>query len=287
MNLVVISGLSGAGKSVALHTLEDEGYHCIDNLPSPMIDSFGKLLAAGDIGRDARIAMSLDIRNLGAHAPDSFHDAIGRLRARAPRLELRSVYLSASDDALFARFNGLNRTHPMQTGGRTLAEAVRAERALLSGLMKEADLRIDTSTLNQNQFKQLLRERVCRTDARQTVLVQSFSYREGVPLDSDCVFDARCLPNPYWEAALRNLSGAHPKVVEFLDADPFGAALFAQIRDHIIEWAPRFAAAGRAHFTVSVGCTGGQHRSVYLVDRLHAALVEAGFTTLKRHRELA
>ncbi|HHQ40845.1 MAG TPA: RNase adapter RapZ [Chromatiales bacterium] len=284
MRLVVVSGLSGAGKSVALHTLEDVGYYCVDNLPLALLEPFAEeLLAGGEAAWGEGAAVAVDAR---ARAADLARvpERVARLRERG--LEVTVVFLQAEEPVLIKRFSETRRAHPLARDGAPLPEALARERALLEPIAAIADVLIDTSRTHIHELRDRVRERVLARPARLRVVLQSFGYKHGVPADADLVFDLRCLPNPHWEPALRPLSGRDEPVARFLERQPLVGELAAAIEGFLRQWLPRFQADGRPVLTVALGCTGGQHRSVYMAERLAPALRAAGHEVVVRHREL-
>ena len=283
VRLIVVSGLSGAGKSVALHTLEDAGYHCIDNLPVSLITDFARY--AVEIGAPAgeRFAIGIDARTPSRDL-QRLPQALAGLADSGIDAEL--VFLYADDAILVRRYNETRRRHPLGGEGRTLADALQRERRLLEPLREAAAWCIDTSRLSIHDLRGLIHERLGGDRPSLSVLVQSFGFKHGVPGDADYVFDARCLPNPHWEAQLRALTGADPEVRAFLEGQPETATLYEQIHALITHWLPTYRRAGRIYLTVAIGCTGGQHRSVYLAERLAEDLAVHCSHVALRHREL-
>ena len=284
MRLVVVSGLSGAGKSVALHTLEDVGYYCVDNLPLALLEPFAEeLLAGGEAAWGEGAAVAVDAR---ARAADLARvpERVARLRERG--LEVTVVFLQAEEPVLIKRFSETRRAHPLARDGASLPEALARERALLEPIAAIADVLIDTSRTHIHELRDRVRERVVARPARLLVVLQSFGYKHGVPADADLVFDLRCLPNPHWEPALRPLSARDEPVARFLERQPLVGELAAAIEGFLRQWLPRFRDDGRPVLTVALGCTGGQHRSVYMAERLAPALRAAGHEVRVRHREL-
>lgn len=277
MRLVVITGLSGSGKSVALKALEDEGYCCIDNLPAALLGTVIDHLAAS---QQSEVALSIDARSASGVA--ELPEALAALRER---LDLKTLFIDAKDDTLLRRFSETRRRHPLSSGGRSLTEALALERELLAPLIPLAH-HIDTSGLTANALRAWVKS-VCElTQKGFTLVFQSFGFKHGIPLDADLVFDVRCLPNPHYDAALRPLTGRDAEVAAFLSAKPEVDAMFADIRAYVDRWLPAYIADNRSYFTVAIGCTGGQHRSVYFAERLARAFAER-LPVLVRHRELA
>ncbi len=284
MNLVIVSGLSGSGKSVALHTLEDMGYYCIDNLPAQLLGAFGEhLLKKADTGYQLT-AIGIDARNHPEELSTMPH-LLGRLRAQG--IAHTILFLEADSETLIKRFSETRRKHPLTKQNLPLEEAIRTERQLLEPLIDSADLRLDTTGINAHQLQELIRGHMAKAPGqRLSLLFQSFGYKHSVPRDADFVFDVRCLPNPYWRIELRPLNGRDPSVQKFMDGEP----AVAHMRDDLIafleRWIPRFEADGRNYLTVAVGCTGGQHRSVYMAEALGAHFQERKQEVMVRHREL-
>ena len=276
MQLILVSGLSGSGKSIALHVLEDGGYYCVDNLPAtvllPVVES---LITAGN----ERIAVSVDARSASLPA---LPEGLARLGERG--IDCRILFLEARPQTLIRRFSETRRAHPLATGNKTLAEAIEEERMLLAGV---ADLghRIDTSDLQPRALQSWVKDLVDMPGDSLTLLFQSFAYRDGIPLDADWVFDSRMLPNPHYEAVLRPLTGLDAPVAEYLARQPAARRLLEDIRALLTRWLPEVRRENRNYVTIAIGCTGGQHRSVYLVEQL-ALLFHGTDRVLVRHRGL-
>ncbi len=281
--LVVVTGLSGSGKSVALHTLEDAGYYCIDNLPVSLIEALAEYILGGGAGGTERFAVGIDARNPRRDL-ERLPQTLSRLGERGIRSEV--LFLYAEDDILMRRYSETRRRHPLAEGEQPLAEALRAERDLLEPVREAADWALDTSRTSAHDLRALIVERVAGERRGLSVLVTSFGYKHGVPSDADYVLDARCLPNPHWEPTLRSLTGRDPDVRAFLEAQPETEALYGQIEHLVTYWLPAHRRLGRSYLTVAIGCTGGQHRSVYLAERLAGALQEELDNVSLRHREL-
>jgi len=284
MKFVIVTGLSGSGKSVALNTLEDLGYYCIDNLPSFLLESFAEALIGEHAARFKETAVGMDARN----APEDLRlvpPVVTRLRAAGIAAEI--VFLEADDEVLVQRFSETRRRHPLTDADTSLADAIRRERELLAPLLSSADLRIDTSRTNLHELRELMRRRVAERPAGVlSLLFLSFGFKRGVPRDADLVFDARCLPNPHWEPALRPLTGRDPEVAAFLERDRRVPAYLDDIGGFLSAWLPCFRDEGRSYLTVAIGCTGGQHRSVYLVEQLARRFRGSEPRVLVSHREL-
>ncbi len=284
MKLVIVTGLSGSGKTTALNTLEDLGYYCVDNLPLLLLEPFGEMLLDSGDPRFERVAIGIDARNHSADL-DSLKTILDTLRQRGVTVEI--LYLEAADDTLIKRYSETRRRHPLSDGNHPLVEAIQLERVILAPFLNAADLRIDTTRMNIHQLRDLIRRRVGeRPAAELSLLFESFGFKHGVPNDSDFVYDVRCLPNPHWRPDLRPLTGRDSEVIAFLESDPDVRRMQKSIAEFLERWIPCFEADGRAYLTVSIGCTGGQHRSVYLVERLSSQFRDHGHQVLVRHREL-
>ena len=281
MRLIIISGLSGSGKSVALATLEDAGFYCIDNLPVDLLDALGRHIAAAPA--DANYAVGIDARN----QPDSlarFASILDGLDAQGLGAEI--VFLDADDSTLLKRFSETRRRHPLSGPDLPLAEAIQGERERLMPLHERAELTVDTTRTTLHELRDIIRSRLTRTRTQLSVQLESFGYKHGTPADADFVFDSRCLPNPHWQPALRPLTGRDQAVVDFLDATPLVGRYLEQVCAFMDDWLPVFEAENRSYLTVAIGCTGGQHRSVYLVEALSAHLRHHDIAVSVRHREL-
>lgn len=280
MRVVVITGLSGSGKSVALNVLEDDGFFCMDNLPVRFLQEV--VMSLQDSGRD-RVAVAVDVRS----------GLLADLRQAAAGLsrfghDVRVLFFNARTETLVRRYSESRRPHPLAGTGAgdapTLIEAIERERELLAEV-EELGVAIDTSDLHPNVLRQWVRSVTGAERATLTLLFESFAYKHGVPLDADLVFDARCLPNPYYNAELRTLTGLDAPVAEFLCQVPAVGRLIDSITDFLHEWLPSYIQENRRYLTVAVGCTGGQHRSVYMVDTL-ARRFSPDENVLVRHRAL-
>jgi UPF0042 nucleotide-binding protein len=277
MQLVLISGLSGSGKSVALDVLEDNGYYCVDNLPVPMVMPLLESLAGS--GHE-RVALSMDARS-GASVTE-LPQTVARLKQQG--VDLRLLFLEAKDETLIKRFSETRRRHPLSDGNLTVAESIARERELL-GDIGELGHHIDTSELSPNTLRGWIRSMVEVDRSRLTLLFESFGFKLGIPLDADFVFDVRCLPNPYYEPALRGLTGLDAPVAAFLAQDEATQRMYRDIHAFIASWLPAFVGENRSYLTVAIGCTGGQHRSVYFAERLGAAF-GADNQVIIRHRQV-
>jgi len=284
MKLIIISGLSGSGKSVALHMLEDLDFYCIDNVPVTLLGSMLEQLTSSDDPMYSNLAVGLDARNRAtdlAAIPELFRS----LRDKGISADV--IYLHADTDMLLRRYRETRRKHPLRSDGMSLNDAIDLERKLLGAVSNSADLVIDTTQTSVYELRELVRERVGgRDDDEMSLLIESFGYKHGVPFDADFVFDVRCLPNPFWELPLRGLTGRDPEVIEFLEQHPSVRTMVQDILSFLEHRIPEFIEARRHYMTVAIGCTGGQHRSVYIVDRITAALGSDYRNVLNRHNEL-
>lgn len=284
LRLLVVSGLSGSGKSVALNMLEDLGWFCTDNIPAGLLrDLVSHTLQQGEPMYE-QVAVGLDARNRPgelALIPDLIRDL------RKSGLQCQVVYLHAEDHVLLRRFAETRRRHPLAGDDMSLAEAVASERTLLHALVDAADLVIDTSAMSVHELRELVRQRVqSGRDGRLAILFESFGFKSGIPGDADFVFDARTLPNPYWERDLKPLTGLDPPVQRFLEASPAVQQMIDDIAGFLERRIPAYERNNRGYLTVAIGCTGGQHRSVYLAERLAAHFSARRPRVLARHNSL-
>lgn len=284
MRLIIVSGRSGSGKSTALNVLEDNGFYCIDNLPAALLPELSERALLHNETPQPRVAVSIDARNLPSQIK-RFPELLAQVRAQ--HIQCDVLYLDASDATLLKRFSETRRRHPLTSDTRSLAEALRDEEQLLGPIVDLADLKIDSSHLNLYQLRDILKLRLLdQPETGTAFLVESFGFKRGMPVDADLVFDVRCLPNPYWKADLRDFSGLDQPVIEYLVAQPEVDELYRDTLAYLEKWLPRFAASNRAYVTVAIGCTGGQHRSVYLAERIGLALRTQLRNVQVRHREL-
>lgn len=263
--VIIVSGLSGSGKSVALRTLEDLGYYCVDNLPASLLPALVANIDQGDVRRN-RIAVSIDVRNMTNDL-----SLIGQLLSQVNQagFSTQLAFFDTDDAVLIKRFSDTRRRHPLSMNGRPLSDAIAAERKQLRPLAALADWVIDTSQMNVHQLrKRVLDEVQGHAKNPVSLLFESFAYKKGVPADADFVFDTRCLPNPHWVPALRPLSGKDQAVQDYFAADGMSRDYLKQVMDFIDTWLPRFESETRSYLTVAFGCTGGRHRSVYLAETL-------------------
>ncbi len=284
MKLIIVTGLSGSGKSTALQALEDLGFYCIDNLPVGLLPAFAEQIISMPTRSYKNAAVSIDVRNLSTDL-EHFPEVLDELKGTGLACEI--FFLDADEKILLKRFSETRRKHPLTNQGLPLAEALTQERKLLEPMLTHADLYIETSQMHLHQLREIVRERVeAQTSSHMSLLFESFGYKRGIPADADFVFDVRCLPNPHWESQLRPLTGLDPEVVRFLEEQPAVVQMFEHIRDFLAAWIPRFEADNRSYMTVALGCTGGQHRSVYLVQLLAGHFRAARENVIVRHREL-
>jgi UPF0042 nucleotide-binding protein len=284
IRLVVVSGLSGSGKSVALNMLEDLGWYCIDNIPAGLVQALVSHSVRTEEPIYRRLAVGLDARN----RPDDLASIPGLVTdLKRAGLRCEVLYLHAEDDVLLRRYAETRRRHPLAGAGRSLADAIAEERRLLHPLIDSADLVIDTSRMSVHELRDTIVKRVePQAPGRLSILFESFGFKHGTPGDADFVFDARTLPNPYWEPALQPLTGLDSRVIAFLEASPQVERMVADLVRFLEGRLPEFEAANRGYLTIAIGCTGGQHRSVYLVERLAAHFRARYPQLLVRHNAL-
>ncbi|NNF50946.1 MAG: RNase adapter RapZ [Gammaproteobacteria bacterium] len=270
MKLILVSGLSGAGKSVALHKLEDLGYYCVDNIPAALLRSFVELtMASGDV-MYRRVAVGVDARNRAADI-DSLPHLVNQLRSDGINCEV--VFLNADENVLVKRYGETRRRHPLSGSGSSLRDALAGEKTLLVPISEAADIVIDTSSMSVHDLREMIEDRIegdgtGSETPRFSLLFESFGFKHGIPDNADFVFDVRCLPNPYWEAALRPGTGLDEPVAKFLEGHAMVERMISDIARFIQEWLPPISVADRSYLTVAIGCTGGRHRSVYVVEQL-------------------
>jgi RNase adapter protein RapZ len=282
MKLIIISGRSGSGKTTALRALEDAGYNAIDNFPVNLLQSLVHNALRDPLHGEFHIAVCIDARSSNLDRFPEILLALDRMD-----VDCQVIYLDALSATLVKRFSETRRRHPLTDEHTDLLQAIEAEREVLEGISDLADLNIDTTTLRGHQLTDLIATRVIGS-ARSglSLLFRSFGYKFGVPVDADLVFDIRCLPNPYWTQELRPLTGLDPAVERFLDSDPMVAEMFDDLCVFLERWLPRFEDDHRTYMTVAIGCTGGQHRSVYMVEKLAERFRSRSTSVLVRHREL-
>ena len=282
--LLILSGLSGSGKSVALHLLEDLGFYCIDNIPAALLKPFISHSVRSPDAVYQRTAVGIDARNTDAEIK-SVPGLITELRRSGIECEL--IFLVTNEDELLRRYAETRRMHPLSHGGESLREAIATERRLLEPLLNAADLVIDTSSMGVHELREQMHLRVeQRRKNKLAVLIESFGFKYGIPGDADFVFDARSLPNPYWESGLRDLTGRDPAVVRFLESQSDVERYIEDIQRFIEPRFAEFRASNRTYFTIAIGCTGGRHRSVYIAEKLAKRLGNTHFDIRTRHSAL-
>lgn len=284
MRLIIVSGLSGSGKTVALHVLEDLDFYCIDNMPAALLDTLvSRVVETKDAIYD-NLAVGVDARNRASDL-DALPALLHSLRDRGVQCEV--VFLQAEDDILLKRYSETRRRHPLADKDMSLHDAIARERELLGPIIDAAEIIVDTTRTNVYELRDIIRERIGGRPAHElSILIQSFGFKHGVPTDADFVFDLRCLPNPYWDQHLRPLTGKDPAVTEFLDGKDSVQSMYRDILGFLKKWIPEYADFNRSYLTIALGCTGGQHRSVYMAEKLAAALGGKYSHVLTRHSEL-
>jgi len=284
MKLVIVSGLSGSGKTVALHTLEDSGFYCIDNLPLGMLPELVDTMLNTRPQLYDMVAVAIDARS-GVDKSSRFDEIMSQINKH--ELPTRVLFLTCDTSRLLKRFSETRRKHPLSRQGLPLADAIQQEKKLLEDIHSNADLAIDSSSMNVHELRQTIIDRlISQTGSDMGILIQSFGFKNGVPADTDFVFDVRCLPNPHWEEALRPLSGQDRAVIKYLENYSDVEEMFDSIFRFLIDWIPRFEKENRSYMTISIGCTGGKHRSVYLAERINKALQQERANLSLRHRDL-
>jgi UPF0042 nucleotide-binding protein len=284
MRLIIVSGLSGSGKSVALNALEDLGYYCVDNIPASLLGYFFEdLLKRRDTAYE-NVALGLDARNRPSDIA-----AIPQMKTDLIPKDIRCevIFLQAEDDVLLSRFSETRRKHPLTTPGRSLRDAIAREREVLGPIINSADLIVDTTRTTVYELRDLVSTRIAGAEPTSlSILVESFGYKHGIPADADFVFDVRCLPNPYWESRLRSLNGRNEPVIQFLQQHAEVTEMLDDIEAFLDRWIPRYQSFARAYLTVAIGCTGGQHRSVFFAEQLATRLQSRYGDIATRHNEL-
>lgn len=279
-NLLIVSGRSGSGKSSALNILEDLGFYCIDNLPLSLLPALiTHLEQTSDI---KKIGVGVDVRSLPEDLKQ-FDHILSQIDALGTQTD--TLFLDARDDILIARFSATRRKHPLSNPHTSLKEAIQKEGELLDPIATRASFYLDTSALNVHELQHTLATRLSHEN-KVTIFLESFGYKHGVPLDADFVFDVRCLPNPHWQASLRELTGQQQAIKDFLTGHADVESLYHDISEFLLKWLPRLSSDHRHYLTVAIGCTGGQHRSVYMVERLHESLKKVLPHIQILHREL-
>lgn len=283
MSFLLVSGLSGSGKSIALHALEDSGFYCIDNLPARLLPHLAQQIQqSGDQPID-NVAVGIDVRN--REFLKGLPDALKELSQAGINYQI--IFLEADDAILIKRYKETRRKHPLTDEDVSLLEGISLEKGQLNPLSSNATLRVDTTFTTPHQLRQQILDFANSSKSdRLTLLFRSFGFKHGTPLDADYVFDIRCLPNPYWQTELRQYSGLDEPVIEFLEKQTEVHEMFDSICAFLEKWLPSFIQENRSYLTIAIGCTGGQHRSVYLTDRLASYFSGKGIHTQVRHREL-
>jgi UPF0042 nucleotide-binding protein len=284
IKLQIVTGMSGSGKTIALHTLEDMGYYCIDNLPVSILQAVALHLTDEPAAIFCKTAVGVDARSQSSQIPQ-LPKLVQNMRRQG--LDINVLFLDAQNETLIKRFSETRRKHPLTDNVRSLDEAIRHERLLLQPLSTTADLCIDTSHTNLHELRDLIHNRLDNSTTRASVLFESFGFKHGIPRDADFVFDVRCLPNPYWEASLRPHCGLDKPVADFLEGHTATHDMLKDLIGFFEHWIPTFEADGRSYLTIAIGCTGGQHRSVYLVERMTRHFKAQGLQVISRHRELS
>lgn len=284
MKLVIVSGRSGSGKTTCLHVLEDLGYYCVDNLPASLLESLAKRLGSND-QQTQLVAVGIDARNVAEDLRQfpKIYDAL-----KAASINGQVIFLDAQDKILIKRFSETRRKHPLSNQQMSLLEAIAREKELLEPIASLADMTINTDTFSIHQLRDIIKNRVAENDSNGVSLqFQSFGFKHGVPVDADMVYDARCLPNPYWVEELRPFNGMDKPVADYLEAQPEVREMLHDITSYLERWLPRFLANNRSYLTVAIGCTGGQHRSVFLCEKLSQHFRGCGYNAQVRHKELS
>tara|TARA_R110001592_G_scaffold3520_9_gene19649 strand:- start:1897 stop:2766 length:870 start_codon:yes stop_codon:yes gene_type:complete len=283
VKLLIISGRSGSGKSTALNMLEDHGYYCIDNLPASLLPALAQRVSNQSTELPL-VAVSIDARNIPSDLTQ-VPEIIEQLKLMSLRTEI--IYLDASSPTLIKRFSESRRKHPLTTEKIGLRQAINIETKLLEQIALLASLSIDTSNMSLHQLRDTIKTRVVeRDDSGLALMFESFGYKYGVPIDADVVFDVRCLPNPYWEADLRPLTGLDAPVQNWLSSQNTVESMYEDLCQYLLKWLPKFEENNRSYMTVAIGCTGGQHRSVYLSERLKRHFADKIKNVQVMHREL-
>ena len=277
MHLIILTGLSGSGKSVALRALEDSGFYCIDNLPATMLPLISHHVEASLYNK---IAISIDCRSA---ALENLPSAIEHLKSSGNQVDI--LFLDSNVETLVQRFSETRRKHPLSDDKTTLAESIVRERELLAGF-SQLGHHIDTSNINANALRNYMRELIAQPPNKMVLLFSSFGFKNGIPLDADFVFDVRCLPNPHYDKDLRPLTGRDEAVVKFLEGAPMAIEMLTDIKQYVEKWLPSFEHDNRSYLTVAIGCTGGQHRSVYFVEQLSRYFKKYEHKVITQHREL-
>jgi RNase adapter protein RapZ len=289
MQLIIVSGRSGSGKTTGLQVLEDMGFYCVDNLPIALLPQLAEQIEQENANKTENtlenIAVGIDARNLPKQL-GAFPEVINQLKVR--HITCRIIYLDSNPETLLKRFSATRRKHPLSNDKLSLSEAIVYEDKLLQSIKQLAELTIDTSNLTIHQLREAIKQQIYKTPTQQiSILFQSFGFKYGIPVDADLVFDIRCLPNPHWHESLQPLTGLDKSVQQFLSDQPKVIEMLAEIHGFLTRWLPEFEKNDRSYMTVAIGCTGGKHRSVFLVEQL-ANMLKSDFSKIQiRHRELA
>lgn len=285
MRTIIVSGLSGSGKSVALHTLEDEGFYCVDNLPGMMLPDLIDMISQQADRQIDNMAVGIDARSL-LTSMDAFLEIVLSLRSVSPRT-VEILFLETSRNVLIQRFSETRRKHPLSFNNVPLVSAIEQESLLMQEIQSNADWVIETSALNLHQLRQTIHNQLLDTDFNgPALLFQSFGFKHGIPASTDFVFDVRCLPNPYWDSSLRSQSGLDEPVSRFLEQHRAVGQTLTDIGDYVERWLPSFREGNRAYLTISIGCTGGRHRSVYIAQKLRERFAGSEPSVGVRHRDI-
>ena len=283
MKLTIISGRSGSGKSTVLHILEDRGYYCIDNLPASLLPALAQRVSSGAIGT-ANVAVSIDARNISSDL-EQVPRIISDIEAQSFPTEI--IFLDANSQTLLKRFSESRRKHPLTSASVGLKEAIDKESELLEAISVMATLSINTSSMSLHELRDTIKNRlVGNKDTSLALAFQSFGFKNGILVDADIVYDVRCLPNPYWDTSLRGLTGKDSTVIDFLNKQSLVTEMLDDISQYLIKWLPSFESNNRSYMTVGIGCTGGQHRSVYICEQLRKRFADKITNVQVRHREL-
>jgi len=284
MRLIIISGMSGSGKSVALHALEDLDFYCIDNLPIGMLPAFSVQILSTPNTQYKNFAVGIDVRNLTGNL-SIFPELITQMRKNDLHCDV--IFLDADDRTLITRFSETRRKHPLTSEKVSLHDAIKEERHMLEPVTSYADLVFDTTKYTVHQLRELIRERIQGVDKNSlSLMFESFGFKHSTPVDANFVFDIRCIPNPYWVPELRSLTGRDQAVIDYLDQFDEVQKMYNDLKQYLEHWVPAFAAENRSYLTIAIGCTGGQHRSVYMTEKLAAYFTNTANNVLTRHREL-
>ena len=283
--LLIISGMSGSGKTIALRTLEDLDFYCVDNLPIEMLSQFVQHICQNKTDYQ-RVSVGIDIRN----SENSLKEIPNIIKGfDSSIIETKVIFLDSNDKTLLKRYSETRRAHPLSSNKHnySLSQAIKHERVLLKALIKSADLLIDTSETTAPQLRDKIWRQVSQNDdGKLSLLLQSFAFKRGVPFDADFVFDARCLPNPFWEKSLREYCGKDKPIKDYLDSKDVAVDFYQDISSLVKKWIPSFEEHDRSYLTIAIGCTGGKHRSVYLTEKLFSELKQERKNILVQHREL-